>query len=79
RIGVEEMEKYYEIYVEDNGVGFDMNTVKFDEKDHVGIKSVRDRLKVMCNGTLEIESTIGIGTIVRIYLPKNYQTMEIDS
>lgn len=79
RIGVEEMEKYYEIYVEDNGVGFDMNTVIFDEKDHVGIKSVRDRLKVMCNGTLEIESTIGIGTMVKIYLPKNYQTMEVDS
>lgn len=61
----------YCICVEDDGVGFDTSKL-FDEKKHIGIRNIRDRLKVMVDGTLEIESTQGVGTKVLITIPKEY-------
>ncbi len=59
----------YCISVEDDGVGFD--TCKLlDEKKHIGIRNIRERLKVMVGGKLEIESEQGIGTKVLITIPK---------
>ena len=62
----------YCISVEDDGVGFDAN-VLLDDRKHVGLRNIRERLKVMVNGTLEIESTIGVGTKVLITIPKEVQ------
>ena len=59
----------YCISVEDDGVGFDTNEIQ-DEKKHIGIRNIRDRLKVMVGGTLIIESTQGVGTKVLIRIPK---------
>ena len=59
----------YCISVVDDGVGFDMGAA-IDEKKHVGLRNIRERLKVMVNGTLEIESTVGVGTRVLIKIPK---------
>ena len=59
----------YCISVVDNGVGFD-TTAPIDERKHVGLRNIRERLKVMVNGTLEIESTVGVGTKVLITIPK---------
>lgn len=59
----------YCISVEDDGVGFDTSKL-LDDKKHIGIRNIRDRLKVMVDGTLEIESTQGIGTKVLITIPK---------
>ena len=59
----------YCVSVEDDGVGFDTSKL-FDEKKHIGIRNIRDRLKVMVGGTLEIESTQGVGTKVLITIPK---------
>ena len=59
----------YCISVVDDGVGFDTN-VPTDERKHLGLRNIRERLKVMVNGTLEIESTIGVGTKVLIKIPK---------
>ena len=59
----------YCITVEDDGVGFDTSKL-IDEKKHIGIRNIRDRLKVMVGGTLEIESTQGVGTKVLITIPK---------
>jgi sensor histidine kinase YesM len=59
----------YCIRVEDDGVGFDTSKL-LDEKKHIGIRNIRDRLKVMVGGTLEIESTQGVGTKVLITIPK---------
>ena len=59
----------YCISVVDDGVGFDTSTVLEDRK-HVGIRNIRERLKVMVNGTLEIESKVGEGTTVLIKIPK---------
>ena len=59
----------YCICVEDDGVGFDTSKL-LDEKKHIGIRNIRDRLEVMVGGTLEIESTQGVGTKVLITIPK---------
>ena len=59
----------YHISVVDDGVGFDASAL-LDDRKHVGIRNIRERLKVMVNGTLEIESTVGVGTRVLITIPK---------
>ena len=64
-----ETDKEYCVLVEDDGVGFD-TSVLLDERKHVGIRNIRGRLKAMVNGTLEIESTVGVGTKVFIKIPK---------
>ncbi|MBO5931021.1 MAG: histidine kinase [Clostridia bacterium] len=64
-----EADTHYCILVEDDGVGFDTNAL-LDERKHVGLRNIRERLKVMVNGTLEIESTVGVGTKVLIKIPK---------
>ncbi len=64
-----ETDDNYCVTVEDDGVGFDTN-VLLDEGKHVGIRNIRGRLKAMVNGTLEIESKIGVGTKVLITIPK---------
>ena len=64
-----ETETDYHISVVDDGVGFD-TSAELDERKHVGLRNIRERLKVMVNGTLEIESTVGVGTKVDITIPK---------
>ena len=64
-----ETDTEYCISVEDNGVGFDTAALPEDRK-HLGIRNIRERLKVMVNGTLEIESKPGVGTKVLITIPK---------
>ena len=59
----------YFVSVEDDGVGFDTSKL-LDEKKHIGIRNIRDRLEVMVGGTLIIESTQGVGTKVLITIPK---------
>ena len=63
---------HYCVSVEDDGVGFDTG-VLLDERKHVGLRNIRERLGVMVGGTLEIESTVGVGTKVRITIPKEVQ------
>ena len=64
-----ETDTHYCVSVEDDGVGFDTNELS-DDRNHVGIRNIRGRLKAMVNGTLEIESTEGVGTKVLIKIPK---------
>ena len=64
-----ETDKSYCISVVDDGVGFDTNAL-MDDRKHVGLRNIRERLKVMVNGILEIESTPGVGTKVLVEIPK---------
>ena len=64
-----ETDTHYCVLVEDDGVGFD-TTIMHDERKHVGLRNIRERLKAMVGGSLEIESTIGVGTKSLIKIPK---------
>ena len=50
-------------------MGFDADEHR-DEKKHIGIRNVRERLQVMCGGTLTVESEKGKGTVALIRIPK---------
>ena len=69
RVATYETDTEYCISVEDDGVGFDTGAL-LDDRKHVGLRNIRERLKVMVNGTLEIESTVGVGTKVVVKIPK---------
>lgn len=60
----------YEIIVEDDGVGFEVNEQKQDNRAHIGIENVSKRVELICNGYCEIKSEKGKGTIVTIHIPK---------
>ena len=55
-----------EIIVEDNGRGFDP-----DENSDSGIalQNIRQRLEIMCGGSLAITSADGGGTVVTVTIP----------
>ena len=57
------------VEVEDDGVGFSELQTN-DGRNHIGIRNVDERLKMLCGGTLQIESCPGVGTTARILLPK---------
>ena len=60
----------YIIEVKDDGVGFDINKINFDENKHFGLKNISYRLSKMSNGDLNISSKIGVGTKITITLKK---------
>lgn len=55
------------IEVTDDGTGFDLK--ELEKEDSVGIRNVRYRLEKMTNASMEIESTLGVGTRVVIHIP----------
>jgi LytS/YehU family sensor histidine kinase len=69
-ITTRETEGFYEIEIRDTGVGFDSMQTKKDNNKHVGIENVRQRLNTLCNGTLTLESAVGVGTTALIKIPK---------
>ncbi len=56
-----------EIVVEDDGPGFAQQVE--DAEGHVGLQNVRERLEMMCGGTLEITPRPGGGTVVTVQIP----------
>ena len=67
-----ETDTHYCVSVEDDGVGFNTSELS-DDRKHVGIRNIRERLHAMVNGFLDIESTEGVGTTVIIKIPKEVQ------
>ncbi len=57
-----------EVVVEDDGIGFDASASETDGA-HIGLQNVRERLALMCDGTLEVAPRDGGGTVVRIFVP----------
>lgn len=62
----------HNILIEDDGIGFDPAILEDAEfqKTHAGIKNTKERLRLMCSGTMSIESRKGSGTRVHISIPK---------
>ena len=69
-ISTYETQDAYCVCVKDDGVGFDQSALQ-DGKKHIGIKNIRERIEVMCGGTLNITSTPGVGTTALITIPKD--------
>lgn len=70
RISTDETERGFTVTVADDGIGFDASQTKNDGRAHIGIANVRERLKTMCGGTLDIQSEPGVGTTTVITIPK---------
>ena len=56
--------------IEDNGVGFDVEAVNkaYDNRSSLGMVNLRERTELV-NGLLNIQSAIGKGTKVQVYIP----------
>ena len=54
------------VAVEDDGAGYAPHP---DSEVHVGLQNVRERLEMMCGGTLEIGPREGGGTVVTVRVP----------
>lgn len=64
-----ETEKAYVVEVIDDGIGFIMSDIKFEDNIHFGISNIKYRLKTMCNGSLNIISSPNNGAraIIKFY------------
>lgn len=71
-ISTREQEGCIVITVSDDGVGFDRRQAgkKTENRSHIGISNVRERLVGQCGGTMEVESVLGEGTVVSMWIPK---------
>ncbi len=76
KISTREAETSYEVVIEDDGVGFDVNEQKDDGRSHVGMENTKKRLHDMCGAQVVITSVIGEGTTARVILPKEEQPNE---
>ena len=76
KISTRETETSYEVVIEDDGVGFDVNEQKDDGRSHVGMENTKKRLHDMCGAQVVITSVIGEGTTARVILPKEEQPNE---
>ena len=66
----EDSENLY-LTITDNGIGFDQEK----RKNTLGLIGLRERA-ISLHGTLEIESSVGKGTIIRAVIPKNTTVTE---
>lgn len=55
-----------EILIQNSGSGF---AEQDNEEPHIALNNIRERLALMCHGTLTIRSIMGGGTIVTIQIP----------
>jgi sensor histidine kinase YesM len=65
---------YFRVCIEDNGAGFDVDEYNKMDKlpgEHIGLRNVRDRIKIMENADMLINSEVGKGTKIEIRIPKN--------
>ncbi len=69
-ISAYEAQSAYVIAVNDNGAGFNTKSITNDDREHIGIKNVKNRLAAQCGGSLLIESRAGIGTTATVTIPK---------
>ena len=69
-VAVKERIGFFDIIISDDGVGFDPNTIDNRDRQHVGMDNVKNRLLMMCNATMRIQSVPGEGTCITISMPK---------
>ncbi len=55
-ISTRETDDAYEVIIQDDGVGFDVNETKNDGRSHIGMENTRKRIKDMCGGEVVQET-----------------------
>ncbi len=68
KISTKRTDNGVDVIIEDDGVGFDANASSEDKRSHVGIRNVSDRLEIVGHATMDIRSTVGVGTRVTIHV-----------
>ena len=58
------------VEIKDDGIGFDLKNINFDENVHFGLKNISYRIKQTCNGDLNITSKKNVGTNIRVTFKK---------
>ncbi|MEG0893197.1 MAG: histidine kinase [Oscillospiraceae bacterium] len=66
RITAREDEKHYNVIVEDDGMGFDENSVNAGDKISVSRRNIEERLSYYGDNKIEIENSLSKGTKVTI-------------
>ena len=69
-VSTSETATHWLVTVRDDGLGFDPSAVMELSGDHVGLHNVRERVRILCNGDLTIESAPDAGTVATLYIPK---------
>ncbi|TRX58706.1 sensor histidine kinase [Fulvivirga sp. M361] len=70
-------EGYFDLTIDDDGKGFNIEAVKSDINKGVGLYNIENRVK-MLKGTMDVKSEAGIGTTYKITI-KNEQVDSIHS
>lgn len=61
-----ESDDAYVVEIIDDGVGFDLADIDFEENKHVGLNNIKHRINTMCKGEMIIDSKVNEGTKVTI-------------
>ena len=65
-----ETDSDYVVEIIDDGVGFCIDDVNFDENKHIGLNNIKYRIDTMCHGAINIDSKLGEGTKVVVTFEK---------
>ncbi len=60
----------YVVEIADDGVGFCIDAIDFEENKHIGLNNIKYRIDSMCHGTINIDSKEGEGTKVVVTFAK---------
>lgn len=58
-----------QIQIIDDGVGMQVGVKPTDGRTHLGMENVRKRLTEVCGASMQVESTLGKGTMVTVIIP----------
>ncbi len=63
--------------IQDDGVGFDKDHVEnnYDQRGSLGLKNMNERTE-MVNGLFQLESAVGKGTMIRVFVPLTDEASE---
>jgi signal transduction histidine kinase len=63
--------------IEDDGIGFDIKAVdsSYDNRGSLGMVNMRERTELV-NGVIQIDSTQGKGTHIRVLIPLNEEASD---
>ena len=76
-VRTDETPDFWQIIITDDGVGY--SGMPQDGRAHIGIENVRQRLALLCGGTLTVTGTEGQGTVAEIRIPKESEENSNDS